>query len=237
MKKALDSTGAHKSSSSGRPPSRDGLAKPTAEAPEERQRSRRQESGRQPGGQRGRAGAAAPQGAAKDLRELPQRGGRPEPRGAADRARHGPETGPEPAGRPCGPRRKSWPRGSPRGSRPRRAGPPVGRKAAKTEPEQLLWSFSGLKREHGKNMASYVAAFPGHLGHSGPPPQTLGPTGDCPGKLGRNRAGRSSRIMCRPIPRRDRRSGRAVECTGLENRRALKRTVGSNPTSSAKMQA
>lgn len=30
-----------------------------------------------------------------------------------------------------------------------------------------------------------------------------------------------------------RRSGRVVECTGLENRRARKRTVGSNPTSSA----
>ena len=30
-----------------------------------------------------------------------------------------------------------------------------------------------------------------------------------------------------------RRSGRVVECTGLENRRTLTRTVGSNPTSSA----
>ena len=28
-------------------------------------------------------------------------------------------------------------------------------------------------------------------------------------------------------------SGRVVECTGLENRRTLTRTVGSNPTSSA----
>ncbi len=29
------------------------------------------------------------------------------------------------------------------------------------------------------------------------------------------------------------RGGRAVECTGLENLRACKRTVGSNPTPSA----
>lgn len=32
-----------------------------------------------------------------------------------------------------------------------------------------------------------------------------------------------------------RRSGRVVECTGLENRRTLTRTVGSNPTSSARL--
>ena len=36
-----------------------------------------------------------------------------------------------------------------------------------------------------------------------------------------------------PLPYRFRRSGRVVECTGLENRRARKGAVGSNPTSSA----
>ncbi len=43
------------SSSSGRPPPGDGLAKPTAEELRERQRSRRRKSGRQPGEQRGHA--------------------------------------------------------------------------------------------------------------------------------------------------------------------------------------
>ncbi len=45
------------SSNSGKPPSSDGLAKPTAEELKERQRFRRQARGRPPGGQRGHAGS------------------------------------------------------------------------------------------------------------------------------------------------------------------------------------
>ncbi len=45
--------------------------------------------------------------------------------------------------RPCGPRRKSWSRGSSRDSRPRRAEPPAGREAARTEPEQLHFVKDG----------------------------------------------------------------------------------------------
>jgi hypothetical protein len=41
------------------------------------------------------------------------------------------------------------------------------------------------------------------------------------------------RINSHPLSVHRRRSGRVVECTGLENRRTLTRTVGSNPTSSA----
>ena len=40
----------------------------------------------------------------------------------------------------------------------------------------------------------------------------------------------------RPANRTPRRGGRAVECTGLENRRPLTGTVGSNPTLSARIQ-
>ena len=41
------------------------------------------------------------------------------------------------------------------------------------------------------------------------------------------------RINLHELHEHRRRSGRVVECTGLENRRTLTRTVGSNPTSSA----
>ena len=41
------------------------------------------------------------------------------------------------------------------------------------------------------------------------------------------------RINSHELNEHRRRSGRVVECTGLENRRTLTRTVGSNPTSSA----
>ena len=57
--------------------------------------------------QRSRAGAATPQGATEDLRQLPQRGGSPEPRGTADHAGHGPETGTEPSGDPADPARRT----------------------------------------------------------------------------------------------------------------------------------
>ena len=40
--------------------------------------------------------------------------------------------------------------------------------------------------------------------------------------------------FCTRLKAHSRRSGRVVECTGLENRRTCERTGGSNPSSSAK---
>src|SRR6266851_1420732 len=52
--------------------------------------------------------------------------------------------------------------------------------------------------------------------------------------LGPKRGGLLSGKIARIVYCDVRRGGRAVECTGLENRRTLASTVGSNPTLSAK---